>query len=73
MVTHSYPIGLPDLKFLYPNRNKTQTFSKYIQVYVREIVTGTSKQPIKTCYLGLVTGYQPIWDQYFMVRSVPGD
>eukprot|EP00116_Pleurobrachia_bachei_P001973 sb/3462235/ len=38
--------GLPDLKFLYPNRNKTQTFSKYIQAremgtsaYVRQNIS----------------------------------
>ena len=30
-----------------------------------------SKQPIRSRYLGHVTGYQPIRDQYFMVRSVP--
>ena len=28
------------------------------------------KQPIRTRYLGLVTGYQPIRDQYFLIRSV---
>eukprot|EP00116_Pleurobrachia_bachei_P009510 sb/3469772/ len=31
----------------------------------------TSKQPIRTPYLGHVTGYQPIRDQYFLIRSVP--
>ena len=30
------------------------------------------KQPIRTRNLGHVTGYQPIRDQYFLVRSVPG-
>ena len=34
--------------------------------------TDTSKQPIRTRYLGHVTGYQPIRDQYFLIRSVPG-
>ena len=29
------------------------------------------KQPIRTRYLGNVTGYQPIRDQYFLIRSVP--
>ena len=29
-----------------------------------------SKRPIRTGYLGHVTGYQPIRDQYFLVRSV---
>eukprot|EP00116_Pleurobrachia_bachei_P009418 sb/3469680/ len=38
--------------------------------------TDTSKQPIRTYYLGHVTGYQPISyqpirDQYFLIRSVP--
>ena len=28
-------------------------------------------QPIKTRYLGHVTGYQPIRDQYFLIWSVP--
>ncbi len=35
--------------------------------------TETSKQPIRTRYLGHVTGYQPIRDQYFLIRSVPGE
>ena len=29
------------------------------------------KQPIRTRYSGHVTGYQPIRDQYFLIRSVP--
>eukprot|EP00116_Pleurobrachia_bachei_P004072 sb/3464334/ len=33
--------------------------------------TDTSKQPIRTRYLGQVTGYQPIRDQYVLIRSVP--
>eukprot|EP00116_Pleurobrachia_bachei_P003024 sb/3463286/ len=33
--------------------------------------TETGKQPIRTRYLGHVTGYQPIRDQYFLIRSVP--
>eukprot|EP00116_Pleurobrachia_bachei_P014614 sb/3474876/ len=32
-----------------------------------------SKQPIRTPYLGHVTGYQPIRDQYFLIWSVPGN
>ena len=36
------------------------------------LVHDTSKQPIITRYLGHVTGYQPIRDQYFLIRSVPG-
>eukprot|EP00116_Pleurobrachia_bachei_P012356 sb/3472618/ len=34
--------------------------------------TETSKQPIRTRYLGHVTTDQPIRDQYFLIRSVPG-
>eukprot|EP00116_Pleurobrachia_bachei_P015159 sb/3475421/ len=33
--------------------------------------TEASKQSIRTRYLGHVTGYQPIRDQYFLIRSVP--
>eukprot|EP00116_Pleurobrachia_bachei_P009491 sb/3469753/ len=33
--------------------------------------TQMSKQPIRTRYLGHVTGYQPIRVQYFLIRSVP--
>eukprot|EP00116_Pleurobrachia_bachei_P004372 sb/3464634/ len=32
--------------------------------------TDTSKQPIRARYLGQVTGYQPIRDQYFLIRWV---
>eukprot|EP00116_Pleurobrachia_bachei_P003634 sb/3463896/ len=32
--------------------------------------TRPRKQPIRTGYLGHVTGYQLIWDQYFLIRSV---
>eukprot|EP00116_Pleurobrachia_bachei_P015668 sb/3475930/ len=34
--------------------------------------TDTGKQPIRIRYLSHVTGYQPIRDQYFLIRSVPG-
>eukprot|EP00116_Pleurobrachia_bachei_P011877 sb/3472139/ len=46
--------------------------SQRMQVRVFQELTETSKQPIRTRYLGHVTGYQPIRDQYFMIRSVPG-
>ena len=36
-----------------------------------EDLDGFYKQPIRTRYLGHVTGYQPIRDQYFLIRSVP--
>eukprot|EP00116_Pleurobrachia_bachei_P015186 sb/3475448/ len=38
----------------------------------RPIYCNTSKQPIRTRYLDHVTGYRPIRDQYFLIRSVPG-
>ena len=34
-------------------------------------LTESSKQPIRTRYLGHMTGYQPIRDQYLLIRSVP--
>ena len=34
--------------------------------------TESCKQSIRTRYLGHVTGYQPIRDEYFLIRSVPG-
>eukprot|EP00116_Pleurobrachia_bachei_P012596 sb/3472858/ len=37
----------------------------------KQVPTKTSKQPIITHYLGHVTGYQPIRDQYFLIQSVP--
>eukprot|EP00116_Pleurobrachia_bachei_P006039 sb/3466301/ len=39
--------------------------------FLREELTETSKQPIRTCYLGHVTGYQPISDHYFLIRLAP--
>eukprot|EP00116_Pleurobrachia_bachei_P016531 sb/3476793/ len=33
--------------------------------------TETIEQPIRTRYLGHVTGFQPIRDQYFLIWSVP--
>ena len=34
-------------------------------------VKNKGKQPIRTRYQGHVTGYQPIRDQDFLIRSVP--
>ena len=47
------------------NRNN-QEFTK------NERYDSGSKQPIRTRYLGHVTGYQPIRDQYFLIQSIPG-
>eukprot|EP00116_Pleurobrachia_bachei_P013163 sb/3473425/ len=47
---------------------------KIITVIRMRVVTRIvhwQKQPIRTRYLGHVTGYQPIRDQYFLIRSVP--
>ena len=35
--------------------------------------TEPSKQPIRSRCLDHVTGYQPIKDQYLLIRSVPGE
>ena len=43
---------------------------KHCLHFIQE-TTGFSKQPIRTRYLGRVTGYQPINDQYLLSRSVP--
>eukprot|EP00116_Pleurobrachia_bachei_P016425 sb/3476687/ len=34
--------------------------------------TDTSEKTIRTRYLGHVTGYEPIRDQHFLIRSIPG-
>eukprot|EP00116_Pleurobrachia_bachei_P008641 sb/3468903/ len=34
-------------------------------------IVNRPNQPIRTRYLGHVTGYKPIRDQYFLIRSVP--
>eukprot|EP00116_Pleurobrachia_bachei_P017746 sb/3478008/ len=36
-----------------------------------DVLTDTSKQPIKTRYLGHVTGYQPIRGLYFLTLATP--
>ena len=41
------------------------------QVTTDQEPTEFRKQPIRTGHLGHVTGYQPIRDQYFLIRSVP--
>ena len=40
-------------------------------MHLNQEPTEPSKQPIRAGHLGHVTGYQPLRDQYFMVRSVP--
>eukprot|EP00116_Pleurobrachia_bachei_P004367 sb/3464629/ len=40
--------------------------------YSRVMNNDNTKEPIRTLYLGHVTGYQPIRDQYFLIRSIPG-
>ena len=41
------------------------------QITLVQEPTEFRKQPIRTRYLGHVTGYQPIRDQYFLIWSVP--
>eukprot|EP00116_Pleurobrachia_bachei_P013161 sb/3473423/ len=57
------------------SRTTPATLREQIQgnnsIVVSQELTDTSKQPIRTCYLVHVTGYQLIRDQYFFVRSVP--
>eukprot|EP00116_Pleurobrachia_bachei_P005206 sb/3465468/ len=38
--------------------------------YQHQEPTETSKEPIRTRYLGRMTGYQPISDHYFLIRPV---
>ena len=43
-----------------------------LDLYLQDQETiGFSKQPIRTRYLGHVTGYQPIREQYFLVVVYP--
>eukprot|EP00116_Pleurobrachia_bachei_P011238 sb/3471500/ len=44
--------------------------SKQVSATMTTRIVETNKQPIRTHYLGHVTGYQPISDQYFLIRSV---
>eukprot|EP00116_Pleurobrachia_bachei_P018084 sb/3478346/ len=43
----------------------------YSSLVINQEPTETSKQPIRTRYLGHVTGYHPIRGKYFLIRSVP--
>eukprot|EP00116_Pleurobrachia_bachei_P005031 sb/3465293/ len=45
-------------------------FLQLLLIYIYQEPTETSKQPIRARYLGHVTGYQPIRDQHFLIRSV---
>eukprot|EP00116_Pleurobrachia_bachei_P005007 sb/3465269/ len=52
----------------------TTPFTVIVELFestVYQEPTETSDQPIRTRYLGHVTGHQPIRDQYFLIRSVP--
>eukprot|EP00116_Pleurobrachia_bachei_P016362 sb/3476624/ len=50
--------------------SKTNRAVPYIYIRNRPKQVNT-KQPISTHYLGHVTSYQPIRDQYFLTRAVP--
>eukprot|EP00116_Pleurobrachia_bachei_P018899 sb/3479161/ len=41
-----------------------------LNLHLKQEPTETSKQPIRTRFLGHVTGYQPIRDQSFLIQSV---
>eukprot|EP00116_Pleurobrachia_bachei_P016651 sb/3476913/ len=51
------------------------TLLRFFEIYISYLFgkepTETSNRPIRTSYLGHVTGYQPISDQYSLIRSVP--
>eukprot|EP00116_Pleurobrachia_bachei_P001908 sb/3462170/ len=49
-------------------RNILESWDKQFNNFVSQEPTVASKQPIRTRYL---VGYQPIRDQYFLIRSVP--
>eukprot|EP00116_Pleurobrachia_bachei_P009990 sb/3470252/ len=55
-----------------PNTPSTQNVTCTLcrSIIIQE-PTGTSKKPIRTRYLGNVTGYHTFRDQYFLIRSVP--
>eukprot|EP00116_Pleurobrachia_bachei_P010175 sb/3470437/ len=54
--------------FLFLRNNLTTIRLIHIYLLGEGVV---SKQPIRTRYLGHVTGNQPIRNQYFLIRSVP--
>eukprot|EP00116_Pleurobrachia_bachei_P007672 sb/3467934/ len=60
-LTHTYSLTS------YNIIEKYQTWSVFPQ---NQEPTETSKQPIRNPSLGHVTGYQPIRDQYFLIRSL---
>eukprot|EP00116_Pleurobrachia_bachei_P002370 sb/3462632/ len=47
-------------------KNEDSTY-EYAKKNIAKEQTETSKQPFRTCYLGHVSGYQPIRDQYFLI------
>eukprot|EP00116_Pleurobrachia_bachei_P004426 sb/3464688/ len=75
--TLKYYIFLPRTKIQLFIRHLRRKFKKqpnqnhYEQPDLKSEPSDTSKKLITTRYLGHVTGYQPIRDQYFLIRSVP--
>eukprot|EP00116_Pleurobrachia_bachei_P012529 sb/3472791/ len=67
----------PSFPFYLNKTRRELPFILFLQIYLYIMCTAggtgtdTSKQPIRTRYLGHVTGYQRIRDQYFLIRSVP--
>eukprot|EP00116_Pleurobrachia_bachei_P005512 sb/3465774/ len=62
------PIRTVDLTTLNKNSNELVVVS--CDIFCQE-PTESSKQSIRTRYLGHMTGYQPIREHYFLIRSVP--
>eukprot|EP00116_Pleurobrachia_bachei_P012483 sb/3472745/ len=67
--TYTLLVGIEDTSHF--SRAGTSRWPK-VSLSVVSVGTDTSEQPIRTPYLGHVTGYQPIGDHYFLIRSVPG-
>ena len=66
-----YPI--PILHFLPVISPSSGTWHYVYHIGNSHEPTEWSKQPIRTRNLGHVTGYQPIRDQCFLIRLVPGN
>eukprot|EP00116_Pleurobrachia_bachei_P011740 sb/3472002/ len=72
ITSHVTPLRVGELRSTESLETPASTHHRLVlEAPAREEPTDTSKQPIKTRCLGHVTSYQPIKDQYFLIRSVP--
>eukprot|EP00116_Pleurobrachia_bachei_P015131 sb/3475393/ len=67
---YALELACPQIRSNFVTEFKTQISKLCIYNPIQQEPTETSKQRIRTSYLGHVTGYQPIRDQYFLIRSV---